>query len=414
MRIPLPSQPLSAALRQPPPEEAWQDGAVRGLDRYREAVLDAVRPLGSEPSRRERAAGRYLAAAAVARQGSPPYACSAMDGYAVHSADVAGPVELPVVRVLYAGDAPGGLLRPGEAARIFTGAPLPEGADAVVREEAAEEAAGRVRFREAARRGDHVRGAGEDVAAGGEALPAGRRLGPRQMALLAAVGTDEVQVVRRLRVALLCTGDELVRGRTPDSNGAALAGLLAGLGAEVAEATVGDELEAIRSAVERGLAAADAVVTTGGVSVGAHDLVPEALELLSAEVRVHGVPMKPGKPFLFALCREKPVFALPGSPSACLVAFEVFARPALLKMAGASACARPSALLPLAEAVEGRRGRARFLWAELAPGGRARPLGRDAAQVRGPALADLLLHVPEGTGDLAPGELVEAWLVGEG
>jgi len=387
---------------------------MSGLDRYRAAVEGAVRPLPAEPLARELAWGRYLAAPALARRASPPYTCSAMDGYAVRSEDVPGPVELPVERVVYAGDAPGDRLAPGRAVRIYTGAPLPEGADAVVREEAAESSPGGVRFRHPARRGEHVRRAGEDVAAGGEALPAGARLGPRQMALLAAVGAEEVEVVRTLRVALLCTGDELVRGLTPDSNGTALRGLLGELGAEVAREAVGDELEAVRGAVERALASSDALVTSGGVSVGARDLVPEALRLLSAEVRVHGVPMKPGKPFLFALCGEKPVFALPGSPSACLVAFEVFARPALLKMAGARLVARPSLSLPLAEPAQGRRGRARFLWAELTSDGRARPLGRDAAQVRGPALADLLVYVPEGSGDLAAGELVEAWLVGGG
>jgi molybdopterin molybdotransferase len=149
----------------------------------------------------------------------------------------------------------------------------------------------------------------------------------------------------------------------------------------------------------------------GGVSVGERDHVPAALARLGADVRVHGVPMKPGKPFLFALASGKPVLGLPGSPSACLVAFEVFARPALLALAGAARRERPAVPLRLAAPASGKPGRARLLWARVEPGGRARPLGRDSAQVRGPALADALLLVPEGAGDLAEGDVVTAWLL---
>jgi molybdopterin molybdotransferase len=128
-------------------------------------------------------------------------------------------------------------------------------------------------------------------------------------------------------------------------------------------------------------------------------------------VRVHGVPMKPGKPFLFARAGEVPVFGLPGSPSACLVAFEMFARPALLARAGAARRMRPELSLRLAEPAAGKPGRARLLWARVEPDGRVRPLGRDAAQVRGPALADALVLLGEGAGDLAAGEEVTAWLL---
>jgi molybdopterin molybdotransferase len=165
------------------------------------------------------------------------------------------------------------------------------------------------------------------------------------------------------------------------------------------------------AALGAAIAASDAVVTVGGVSVGERDHVPAALARLGAEVRVHGVPMKPGKPFLFALAGGKPVFGLPGSPSACLAAFEVFARPALLALAGAARLTRPEVSVRLAEAASGRPGRARLLWARLEPGGSVRPLGRDAAQVRGPALADALLLVPAGAGDLAAGAEVVAWLL---
>jgi molybdopterin molybdotransferase len=376
-------------------------------------VIEPIKPISSEVVAAGQAAGRFLAGAPRASRAAPPFACSAMDGYAVRHVDVPGEVELVVRRTLFAGDLPGEPVEAGEAVRIFTGAPVPPGADAVVREESTEARDGRVLLRHAARPGENVRAAGEDVAEGAEALPAGVRLGPRQLALLAAVGCERVQVHRAARVALLATGDEVVKGRTPDTNGVALAGLLAGMGAEVRRASVGDDPAALRDAIAGAAAAADAVVTIGGVSVGEKDLVAGTLRALGADVRVHGVPMKPGKPFLFALLGDRPVLGLPGSPSACLVAFEVFARPALLRLSGAARVDRPRAWLPLAAPCAGKPGRARFVWASLDPDGSVRPVGRDAAQVRGPALAQALVCIPEGVGDLAAGERVETWLLGE-
>jgi molybdopterin molybdotransferase len=355
--------------------------------------------------------GRYLAEDTLARLRAPPHTCSAMDGYAVRAAEVPGPCTLRVVAAIYAGDVPPGPLGAGEAARIFTGATLPDGADAVVREEAARAEGTRVHFVGAARRGENVRRAGEDVERGALALGAGARIGARQAALLAAVGADPVRVRRAPCVAILSTGDEVVSRRTPDSNGVALSSLVRALGGVPTRRAVPDRLEDVRAALEAALAAADAVVTIGGVSVGERDHVPAALAALQADIRVHGVPMKPGKPFLFALAAGKPVFGLPGSPSACLAAFEVFARPSLLALAGAARRERTSIAVRLAEPVEGRPGRARLLWARLEPGGAARPLGKDSAQIRGPALADVLLLVPAGAGDLAAGAGVTAWIL---
>jgi molybdopterin molybdotransferase len=387
---------------------------MAGMDRLagiRAAIVAAVAPLGSEEIPLESAAGRYLAEPARARIPAPPHTCSAMDGYAIRADDVRGPCALPVVFSIYAGDAPPRELSPGEAARIFTGGTLPEGADTVVREEAVRVEGSLAKFSGAAARGEHVRPAGEDVAAGGIALDPGTRVGPRQAALLAAVGAERITVYRRPRIAVVSTGDEVLSGRTPDSNGVVVAGLVRALGAEVERRSVGDRLDDVVAVLAAALSSADAVVTTGGVSVGERDQVPAALARLGADVRVHGVPMKPGKPFLFALAGKKPVFGLPGSPSACLAAFEVFARPALLALAGASRRERPAVPLRLAERIEGRPGRARILWAALEPGGRARPLGKDAAQVRGPALAQAILVVPAGEGDLPEGAEVTAWLL---
>jgi molybdopterin molybdotransferase len=375
----------------------------------RQEILGAISPVPAVETALDRALGRYLAAPALARVDAPPHTCSAMDGYAVRAADVPGPCALEVSATIFAGDAPAPLPA-GRAARIFTGATVPAGADAVVRQEATREEGARVRFLAEARPGENVRRAGEDVARGGVALEAGARIGGRQAALLSAVGVERVSVRRVARVAIVATGDEIVSGRTPDSNGVALAGLVAAIGATPVRSAAGDTPEAVGRALSTALAEADAVLTIGGVSVGERDLVPAALGALGAEVRVHGVPMKPGKPFLFALARGKPVFGMPGSPSACLAAFEVFARPALLAVAGAARRERPTVRLPLGEPVEGRAGRARLLWARL-EGRAVRPIGRDAAQVRGPALADAIVVLPADTGALPAGAEVEAWLL---
>lgn len=355
------------------------------------------------------AAGRFLAAGAVARADHPPATCSAMDGYAVRAS--AGPGTFTVCGPIFAGQASSSPLPPGRsAARIFTGAPLPEGADAVVRQEVARPEGDRVAL-PAAVAGENVRTRGSDVAAGAAILEAGARLGPRQLGLCRAAGLESVPVRRRLRVAVISTGDEIASGLVPDSNGLAVAGLAEELGAEVRTFREGDGEEPLASRLREALAWVDAAITIGGVSVGERDLVPAALERLGARVLVHGVAMKPGKPFLLALAGERAVFGLPGSPSACLVAFEALVRPGLLRMAGAAGASRRMLQLPLAEAWPGKPGRTRFLWARLQPDGRVRPLGRDTAQVRGPGLADALVHVPEAAGDLGENALVETWLL---
>ncbi len=384
--------------------------SVKRLLAVRDRIIATQSPLPGEEVALKDALGRYLAAVVPARVAAPPSTCSAMDGFAVRSAEVTGPAELPFHASIYAGASPEPLPI-GEAARIFTGAVLPAGSDAVVREESVEIAGDRVRFRAAARPGENVRLAGEDVMAGGEALPAGVRLGARQLALLSAVGVERVEVVRRPRVAVISTGDEVVSRRTPDSNGLAVATLCRQLGADVERVAVRDRLEEVSAVIASAAILNDAVITIGGVSVGERDLVPAALRGLGAELLVHGVPMKPGKPFLFARLDGRPAIGLPGSPSACLVAFEVFARPLLLTMAGSAAPFRRALPLRLTEPASGKPGRARLLWARLSPGGEVAPLGRDTAQVRGPALADALLAVGADQGELPAGAEVTAWLL---
>ncbi|MGB8933146.1 MAG: molybdopterin molybdotransferase MoeA, partial [Anaeromyxobacteraceae bacterium] len=318
---------------------------------------------------------------------------------------------LRVAGTLFAGDDATRAVARGEAARIFTGAQLPPGADAVVMQEVVLVEGGLARIGRAAVRGEHVRQAGEDFAQGAIALRPGIRIGARQLALLVSVGVEHVAVGRRPRVVVISSGEEILGRRVPDSNGPAVAGVLRAAGAQVETRVVGDRMELLAEALAAGLASADAVVTIGGVSVGDRDHVAAAVGRIGGETRVHGVPMKPGKPFLFALAAGKPILGLPGSPSACLVALEVFGRPVILRLAGAERVGRRSMRVILADPAAGKPGRARFLWARLDPEGRASALGRDSAQVKGPALADALLLVPEAAGELPAGAEVEAWLL---
>jgi molybdopterin molybdotransferase len=378
----------------------------------RDEVLAAVTPLGAEECALDAALGRWLAEDAVARQASPPFDCSAMDGYALRADAPSAGGWHRVAATLFAGAPAVPSLAPGEAVRIFTGAPIPTGADVVVVQERAERDGDRVRFsgpRPAP--GENVRRAGEDLAAGALAIGRGARIGARQAALLASVGCGRVRVTRRPRVRLLATGDEIAGGAVPDSNGPAVAALLGGCGAQVAVARVGDDPGRLADALREALASSDAIVTIGGVSVGERDLVPAAVVEVGGAVRVHGVPMKPGKPFLFAQAGGIPILGLPGSPSACLVAAEVFALPAVRRLGGSARPHRRTLRARLGEPVDGRAGRARFLWATLDAGGTVRPLGRDTAQLRGPALADALLRIPEDAARLEAGAEVEAWLL---
>jgi molybdopterin molybdotransferase len=381
------------------------------LDALRTKIMDSTTPLESEAVRLDLAGGRWLAAPVRARLAAPPVSCSAMDGFAIGAEALAAVRPLRVAATVYAGDPAPPPIRPGEAVRIFTGAPVPENAAAVVPQEAARVTGDFVEPKGAFSRGANIRPAGEDVRAGDVALEAGQRLNARAAGLCAAVGVDAVQVTRRARVTIVSTGDEVVRGRTPDSNGITVAALVRELGAEVESIAVGDELGALEGTLRDAAARSDAVLTIGGVSVGVKDLVRQALARAGAEVRLHGVPMKPGKPFLWASLGSAAVFGLPGSPSACLVAFEVFTRPALLRMSGAASPLRRVLRVPLGEALEGRAGRDRFVWALLDAAGRAWPLGKDSAQIRGPAIADALLRVPEDTGDVPAGAMGELWLL---
>jgi molybdenum cofactor synthesis domain-containing protein len=306
-------------------------------------VLGHIRRLPVVQVPLREASGLVLAEEAVAPEPVPPFDNSAMDGYAILAGDtVTAPVELQVVGDLPAGVAPRSRVEPGQAIRIMTGAPIPPGADAVVRVEDTEPLSGRVRVLVPVASGTAVRRAGGDVAGGTKVFAAGTRLSPPHIAVLATLGLDPVPVFRRPRVAICATGDELVPASTRElppgsirnSNGPMLAALLDEMGAEVVDfGVVKDDYESVRSVLAEAAGSADMVLTSGGVSMGEYDLVKKAVEELG-EVYLWKVAMQPAKPVVFGRIGSTPFFGLPGNPVSVLVAFEQMARPALLAMMG--------------------------------------------------------------------------------
>ena len=291
------------------------------------------------------AAGRILAHPQQSTVAVPPLANSAMDGYAVRAADVtAAGIRLPVSQRIPAGTV-GTTLQPGTAARIFTGAPVPDGADAVVMQERCEHGDGGVVINHVPRPGENVRPAGEDIALGREILPAGIRLRPQDVALAAAAGLAELPVRRRLRVGTFFTGDELVQPGEPlppgaiyNSNRYALRALLEGLGCEVRDlGTVPDKLDATRAALRQAAADNDLIITCGGVSVGEEDHVKPAVEA-EGRLDMWQVATKPGKPLAFGEIPRPDgkawFIGLPGNPVSAIVTFMMTVRPFVLRLQG--------------------------------------------------------------------------------
>jgi molybdopterin molybdotransferase len=391
-------------------------------------ILDRIRTLGPERVPLREAAGRVATEAVASAVDLPPWDNSAMDGYAVRASDVAPGAELAVVLDLPAGSASGAALPDGAAARIMTGAPMPAGADAVVPVEDTTGPAGEGRFADVGQRvrldarpepGAHVRRRGEDVRRGAVVLEPGDEVRPARIALLATAGRAEIEVVRRPRVAIVSTGDELVdvdRAGTPDR---IVNGNAHGLAAQIAAAggvphplpIAPDEPAAIRAAIRAALAH-DAVVTIGGVSVGPRDHVRDALGEAGVELVFWRVAIRPGGPMAFGVAADgRPVFGLPGNPVSAHVTFELFARPALRRMAGNARCFRRPLRARLTEEVSTGPERAYDLRARLEADGdgwRATPVGaQGSAILSGLAEADGLAIVPLGTGDLPAGAEID-------
>ena len=400
---------------------------VRTLADAERLVLGAVRGLPPESVPLDDALGRVLAADMIAESDYWPFARSAMDGIAVHAADVIDaalerPVRLCLAGATYCGDAPPRGIRAGYAARIATGAPLPQGCDAVIPAEIVQwDGDGVVVWRPVAS-GKHVYPAGEDARAGETVLRAGTRLQGAQIGVLAALGHAEVSVVRRPRIALVACGDELVEpgaglrsGKVHDSNTHALAAELRTLGAEVTRLGIASDDPLQLELLLEQARDADAVITCGGLSVGERDFTRTALRNVGVQLLFEGVPMKPGHPTSFGGWGGRPVFALPGTPGACRVAFEVLVRPAIAVLMGLREIRRPSTLVRLAQDLEVHAGRARFLWARLYAdehGLTAEPLvDQGSATIRSPSEAQALLALEPAQGFLPAGTVAQAWLL---
>ncbi len=410
------------------------------LEDAQEFVLGQCPPKQPVDVDRRDAAGLVLAAPVVSTEVVPPFDNTAVDGYAVRAVDVATagetPVDLVVIGEIAAGAAPDRPLGEGETIRIMTGAPLPEGCDAVVMVEDSErlgtDASGveRVRLSATVPVGAAVRGAGDDVQVGVEMFPAGVRITPAIEAVLASVNAHTVTVFPRLRVAVLSTGDELVDDGSPlemgqirESNKTMLAGMIAEAGCEVVDLGVVRDDEAELERVLRGAAEdCDAIVSSGGVSMGDYDVVKAVLGRI-AEMTWMQMAIKPAKPFAFGMLQRRdgasvPIFGLPGNPVSSLVSFELMARPALRRMMGHSRLSRAS-IVAVADTGFARTPDGKIHFArvngEFGDDGRyhVRPVGAQGShQLSATASADAMAVIPDGDG-LPAGADVAVLLLGD-
>lgn len=365
------------------------------------------------------ALGLVLAADVVAPLSLPGFDNSAMDGYAVHVEDVTAasdeePVRLPVAEDIPAGRTDALTLAPGTAHRIMTGAPLPAGATAVVPVEATDGGTDTVTIRATARDGQHVRRAGEDVAAGTTVLTAGQRLTPAALGLVAALGLGEVSVVPRQRVLVMSTGSELVAPGTPllpgqiyESNAVMLAAAVRDAGGEVVTvAMTSDDVPTFRAALERHAADADLIVSTGGVSAGAYEVVKDSL---ADDVDFVKVAMQPGMPQGSGRVFGTPIVTLPGNPVSALVSFEVFIRTPLRAAMGLPSPERPVRTATLTESLTSPKGRRQFRRGVL-DGDAVTSYGPPASHhLRWLASANCLLEIDEDVTDIAEGSAVRVW-----
>jgi len=347
-----------------------------GFEEARETVLASAVRVSGETVALERALGRVLAEPVRARGALPPFSYSAMDGFALRAGALEGsaPWRVPLAGESRTGHVPEPLV-PGHACRISTGARIPDGADAVLPVEIVERQDGAIAVRDAVRPGQHVRLAGEDLEVGAVALPAGKRLDPASLGLLASLDHVEVAVARRPRVVVLCTGDELRKagataepGKIPDSISLPLSALAAQAGADVRRVDyVKDEQQPTEHAVRAALQEADLLLTVGGVSVGEHDWVRPALAAEGIVLDFYKVAIKPGKPITFG--RRGPagpsVLALPGNPASALITFALFGMPLLRAMQGDATPLPRTLPMTLTNAVRHKPGRLEFLRARV-------------------------------------------------
>ena len=389
------------------------------IDAALNRLLTSARPLSDiETLPADAALGRVLAQDLISQVNVPPLDNAAMDGYALRLADWSADAWLPVSQRIPAGSV-GQPLEAGSVARIFTGAPVPPGADVVVMQEDTESGDGTVRIAREPKLGSHIRRTGEDIRTGQTVLAPGIRLGPAQLGVAASVGAAELTVYRRLKVAVFFTGDEIVMpgqplppGRIYNSNRATLLALLDRLGVEVMDlGQVPDRLEATVAILERASREADVVITTGGVSVGEEDHVKAAVERLG-RLDMWKVAMKPGKPLAYGRVGETDFVGLPGNPVSAFVVYTLFVRPFLLARMGAKH-ASPLAFTVPANFTWPRPGNRReFLRARLEDSQAVLYPNQSSGVLTSLAWADGLVDVPEGT-TLQAGDPVRFLPLGE-
>jgi molybdopterin molybdotransferase len=393
-----------------------------------DVVLAGVRRLADEEVPLREALDRVLAEDVESPLDLPAHTNSAMDGYAVRAEDVRGatretPTRLVIVEEVHAGRSPIQPIGRGEATRIFTGAPLPEGADGVIRQEDTEREGGVVVVRDARDAGRNLRFAGEDLRRGARLFDAGAILGPAQLGVLASIAKARVRVARRARVGILASGDEiadldepeaiLAGTKTASSNSYTLEALVRRAGGEPLLLGIArDALEDVRERLARGFASCDLVISTAGVSVGEHDFLHAALDALGIARAFWKVRMRPGSPLAFGTVGGVPWIGLPGNPVSTMVCFELFVRPAIRKMQGHTALHRRAIPVVIDERVTTHGRLTHFLRAvvrEEAGAWRARLTGPQGSGIlTSMARANALLIVPEDRNDVPAGETLAA------
>lgn len=383
----------------------------------RQRILEQVTPLPPELIPVADTDGRVLAEDVVSNVDLPPFDYSAMDGYAVRCGDFvgAGPWQLPVVGEQRAG-AGDARLAVGSVCRIFTGAALVEGADAVVMQEDTVRSGDSITIQNAPKNLQHVRRRGEDLARGAVALSRGTRINAFRVGLLAALDLAEVPVARRPRVRLLCTGDELRDagsparpGSIPDSNGPSLSALVRRSGAEIARLPrCSDDLTQTRAAIASALDSCDLLLTVGGVSVGDHDIVKAALEAEGVTIDFWKVKIKPGKPLAFGRRGAQWVLGLPGNPVSAQLTLSLFGLPLLRALQGDRRAFPAPIKVQLGSAISQKPGRLGFYRASL--DGSVAHVHRNQASGAPTSMAeaDVLVMIPEASSGAAAGELVDA------
>lgn len=399
------------------------------------AVLAGVSVLSAETVPLLDGLGRVLAEPVVAQDSLPPFANSSMDGYALVAADSQnanhdGPATLRVVGDIAAGAVPNVTLQPGTAARIMTGAPVPQGADAVIPVEDTNEAwrdkerplPDQIQVFRAVKSGDYIRHPGEDIESGQKILEAGYLLRPQEVGVLASLGISQISVIRRPKVAILATGDELLEldrplqpGKIRNSNGYTQAAQVLALGAELIQLGIaGDTETAVRQKLRAGLEAqVDLFISSAGVSVGAYDVVKAVLEQ-EGNVGFWRVRMRPGKPLAYGTYQGVPYLGLPGNPVSAMVSFERFARAAILKMAGHRQLDRPTVQAIVENEIysDGRESYIRAVVSKQNSGYIAHLTGDQGSHIMTSLVkANALLIVPEGVEHVPKGSRLSAWML---